>query len=72
MRAIGGEVEFGGSLGYCQQSAWIQNATLRDNIVFGRKWDECRYWRCVELACLIPDLEILADGDLTEVRLEQS
>lgn len=68
MRTISGTVEFGGSLGYCQQAGgWIQNATLRDNIVFGQKWNESRYWHCVQLACLLPDLEILADGDLTEV-----
>lgn len=67
MRHISGTAEFGGRLGYCQQTAWIQNATLRDNVVFGQKWDESRYWQCVRDACLLPDLEILPDGDLTEV-----
>lgn len=62
-----GSVEFGGRLGYCQQSAWIQNATVRDNIVFGQVWDEAKYWRCLREASLIRDLEILADGDMTEV-----
>ena len=27
-----------------------------------------QYWKAVENACLIPDLQVLADGDLTEVR----
>jgi len=67
MRTKSGSVTFGGRLGYCQQSAWIQNATLRDNIVFGQKWDESRYWECIQNASLVPDLEILPDGDLTEV-----
>lgn len=67
MRCTEGTVEFGGRLGYCQQTAWIQNATIRDNVLFGQKWDEDRYWRCIEEASLLPDLEILADGDLTEI-----
>lgn len=48
--------------------AWIQNSTLRDNVVFGQEWDEHRYWTAVRDASLIPDLELLPDGDLTEVR----
>lgn len=48
-------------------SAWIQNTTLRDNVLFGREWNEHRYWKAIQDACLLPDLEILPDGDLTEV-----
>ena len=40
----------------------------RDNILFGKEYDEERYWEVLNDACLIPDLEVLADGDLTEVR----
>ncbi|KAJ7057792.1 ABC protein [Mycena amicta] len=58
---------FGGRVAYCPQSAWIQNATLRDNVLFGQPFDEARYWRVIEDACLLPDLQLLADGDLTEI-----
>ncbi|KAJ7224976.1 ABC protein [Mycena haematopus] len=58
---------FGGSVAYCPQGAWIQNATLRDNVLFGRPFEEERYWRVIEDACLLPDLQLLADGDLTEI-----
>jgi ABC-type multidrug transport system fused ATPase/permease subunit len=47
--------------------AWIQNTTLRENVLFGREWDEHRYWTAITNASLLPDLEILPDGDLTEV-----
>ncbi|KAJ7204157.1 ABC protein [Mycena pura] len=57
----------GGNVAYCPQSAWIQNATLRDNVLFGQRFDEARYWRVIEDACLLPDLKLLADGDLTEM-----
>ncbi|KZS94671.1 ABC protein [Sistotremastrum niveocremeum HHB9708] len=67
MRTTSGSVKFGGSVAYCAQTAWIQNASLRDNVVFGREWDEERYWRVIEDASLLPDLELLPDGDLTEI-----
>ncbi|KAJ3722534.1 ABC protein [Lentinula raphanica] len=38
-----------------------------NNILFGEAFDEERYWKAVEAACLLPDLEIMADGDLTEI-----
>ncbi|OSD06330.1 P-loop containing nucleoside triphosphate hydrolase protein [Trametes coccinea BRFM310] len=67
MRRIAGDVKFKGSVAYCPQSAWIQNATVRDNILFGRPFDEQRYWKAVRDACLEADLELLPNGDLTEV-----
>ncbi|KAG1827732.1 ABC transporter [Suillus variegatus] len=67
MRRTSGNVEFGGSVGYCAQVAWIQNATIRENICFGRPFEEERYWKAVRDACLEPDLEMLPNYDLTEV-----
>ncbi|KAF7332750.1 ABC protein [Mycena kentingensis (nom. inval.)] len=58
---------FGGRVAYCPQTAWIQNATLRDNVLFGQPLEEERYWKVIEDACLLPDLRLLADGDLTEI-----
>ncbi|KAJ2911917.1 hypothetical protein MD484_g8498, partial [Candolleomyces efflorescens] len=67
MRRLSGNVSFGGRIAYCPQTAWIQNASLRNNITFGLPFEEERYWRAVEDACLLPDLQMLADGDLTEI-----
>ncbi|KAJ7593418.1 ABC transporter [Mycena floridula] len=67
MRRTSGSVVFGASVGYCPQSAWIQNATIRDNICFGRPFEEEKYWNSVKASCLEPDLEMLPSGDLTEV-----
>ncbi|KAH8833231.1 ABC protein [Flagelloscypha sp. PMI_526] len=67
MRRTEGQVTFGGKIAYCAQTAWIQNGTLRENILFGLPYDEDRYWSAIESACLIPDLEQLPDGDLTEI-----
>ncbi|KIJ66694.1 hypothetical protein HYDPIDRAFT_149564 [Hydnomerulius pinastri MD-312] len=67
MRKVSGQVTLGGRVAYCPQTAWIQNATLRDNITFGQPFDEEKYWRVIEVACLLPDLGLLPDGDLTEI-----
>ncbi|XP_029311724.1 canalicular multispecific organic anion transporter 2 isoform X1 [Cottoperca gobio] len=62
-----GEVSIRGSVAYVPQQAWIQNATLRDNILFGKLYNEQKY-RCVLEACaLTPDLEVLPGGDMTEI-----
>uniref|UniRef100_A0A3B3ZRN1 Uncharacterized protein n=1 Tax=Periophthalmus magnuspinnatus TaxID=409849 RepID=A0A3B3ZRN1_9GOBI len=67
MEKLEGEVSVRGSVAYVPQQAWIQNATLRDNILFGRPFQEPKY-RCVLEACaLTPDLEVLPGGDMTEI-----
>ena len=43
MKRRSGRVSLSGTVGYCHQSAWIQNATLRDNVLFGLPYDEQRY-----------------------------
>jgi hypothetical protein len=35
MRKLEGKVTFGGSIGYCPQTAWIQNATLVSHLAAG-------------------------------------
>ncbi|KAF5342067.1 hypothetical protein D9611_001575 [Ephemerocybe angulata] len=67
MRQTGGTVTFGGNVGFCPQSAWIQNATIRENICFGRPFEPERYWKAVRDSCLEPDLDMLPNGDMTEV-----
>ncbi|KAG6831800.1 hypothetical protein H0H92_007477 [Tricholoma furcatifolium] len=67
MRQVSGKFSFGGRVAYCPQSAWIQNASLRDNILFGQPFEEARYWRVIEDACLLPDLQLLPNADLTEI-----
>lgn len=67
MRRTSGSVAFGGTIGYCPQTAWIQNASVRENICFGRPFDEERYWKAIRDSCLERDLELLPHYDMTEV-----
>ncbi|XP_032125532.1 multidrug resistance-associated protein 1 isoform X5 [Sapajus apella] len=67
MEKVEGHVAIKGSLAYVPQQAWIQNDSLRENILFGCQLEE-RYYRSVIQACaLLPDLEILPSGDRTEI-----
>ncbi len=67
MRKTRGEVKFGGSIGYCPQSAWVTSSTIRENILFGQAFDEDRYWEACRAACLLSDFDMLPYGDATEV-----
>lgn len=44
-----------------------QNATIRDNITFGRPFEAERYWKAVRDACLETDIDMMPHGDMTEV-----
>ena len=67
MQRSEGTVEINGSLGYCAQQAWIQNATLKDNILFHKKLDKDRYNQVLEACALKSDLQTLPAGDATEI-----
>mmetsp|Transcript_38878 Transcript_38878/g.72193 ORF Transcript_38878/g.72193 Transcript_38878/m.72193 type:complete len:1375 (-) Transcript_38878:86-4210(-) len=62
-----GEVTMKGSIAYCAQVPWIQNATVRDNILFGSPMDEERYDEVINMCALGTDCESLPAGDLTEI-----
>ncbi|XP_061856985.1 ATP-binding cassette sub-family C member 2 [Colius striatus] len=67
MENIKGHINIQGSVAYVPQQAWIQNATLRDNILFGSELDEARYQQVIKACALLPDLELLPAGDQTEI-----
>ncbi|KAJ1857156.1 hypothetical protein GGF49_002084 [Coemansia sp. RSA 1853] len=62
-----GSVRVRGSIAYVPQQAWIMNATLRDNILFGSRFDQEFYDRVVDACALRPDLDMLPGGDMTEI-----
>jgi ABC-type multidrug transport system fused ATPase/permease subunit len=62
-----GSVSNYGSVAYASQQPWIQNASVRDNILFGKPFDQCRYNTIVEACSLTTDFAIFANGDSTEI-----
>ena len=55
------------TIAYAAQSPWLRHQTIKDNILFGFPYDEARYNAVVESCALKPDLEVLEDGDATEI-----
>jgi ABC-type multidrug transport system fused ATPase/permease subunit len=62
-------VNISGRTSYVPQQAWIQNETLKNNIIFNRDShiDEEFYQKVIDNCQLLPDLKIMAGGDSTEI-----
>ena len=67
MEKVSGEVSLNGSVGFCSQQAWIQNATLKENILFHNAFDRKRYDEVIEACAMKSDLDLLPAGDATEI-----
>ncbi|KAJ7025345.1 multidrug resistance-associated ABC transporter [Mycena alexandri] len=55
------------TISFAAQTPWLRNESIRDNILFGHPWDEERYLQVLDCCALTPDLEVLEDGDATEI-----
>jgi len=56
-----------GSIGYVSQIPWIQNETIKNNVLFFNEYDEKKYREILELSQLNYDLSNFEGGDLTEI-----
>ncbi|KAI8072721.1 multi drug resistance-associated protein MRP [Gongronella butleri] len=62
-----GSITLRGSVAYVPQQAWMMNATVRENIVFGHRFDPEFYAKVLEACSLTMDLEIFQNGDEQEI-----
>ncbi|KAI2615665.1 P-loop containing nucleoside triphosphate hydrolase protein [Hypoxylon sp. NC1633] len=68
MPKIEGEVSIGvASRAVCPQNAWIQSASLKDNILFGKAMVRSIYDQVIESCALAADIKSLPAGDDTEI-----
>uniref|UniRef100_A0A673HVF0 ATP-binding cassette, sub-family C (CFTR/MRP), member 2 n=1 Tax=Sinocyclocheilus rhinocerous TaxID=307959 RepID=A0A673HVF0_9TELE len=67
LHSLRGRINIKGSVAYVPQQAWIQNTTLKDNILFGSNLDEEHYLSVVDACALGPDLDLLPGRDQTEI-----
>lgn len=56
-----------GRLAVVTQQAWIHNSTLRENILVGQPYEEERYNKVIQVCSLQSDIDLLVNGDLTEI-----
>jgi ABC-type multidrug transport system fused ATPase/permease subunit len=67
---LSGTVSVQGKLAYFSQTPFIMNASVRDNILFGHVGelvDEGLYQRAIDVCALRRDLDVLPNGDETEI-----
>ena len=67
LEKLKGIVNVSGQVAYVPQQAWIQNSTLRQNILFTSDYNEKFYKKVIDSCALEPDLKILSAGDMTEI-----
>ncbi|KAI1209695.1 putative ATP-binding cassette transporter protein [Annulohypoxylon truncatum] len=56
-----------GAIAFVAQIPWIENATVKDNILFGLPYDAHRYNTTVDVCALTKDMEMFSDGENTEI-----
>jgi len=55
------------AIAFVAQIPWIENASIKDNILFGLPYDQNRYNKVIEVCALKKDLQMLGDGEETEI-----
>lgn len=66
MNQTGGQLAINGSLLLCGQP-WVQNATFKENVLFGSPYDEARYNKVIEVCALTDDIKLLPGGHDSEI-----
>ncbi|KAG1673329.1 Multidrug resistance-associated protein 4 [Nymphon striatum] len=62
-----GVIKVRGTIAYACQQSWIFSDTLKNNILFGSKFDHERYKNIIKACCLSMDICQMPDGDETIV-----
>ncbi|KAI9645824.1 ATP-binding cassette glutathione S-conjugate transporter ycf1 [Ciborinia camelliae] len=64
---VKGQVVVHGKTAYVAQQPWVMNASVKENILFGHRFDPIFYDKTVRACALTEDFAQLPDGDETEV-----
>lgn len=67
MPCVRGTAVLRGSVALSTQDAWIQNASVRNNVLMGAALDKARYDAVLHACALEADLLALPAGDATEI-----
>ncbi|MEW5309623.1 MAG: hypothetical protein WDW38_001500 [Sanguina aurantia] len=67
MSCAKGKVMVAGTVAYTAQDPWIQNSTLRANVLMGNEYEGTLYTHTLTACAMGPDLEMLPAGDASEI-----
>ncbi|VDM30103.1 unnamed protein product [Toxocara canis] len=67
MTLISGNVTVNGRISYSAQEPWIQNMSIRENILHGSSYDEEFYKSVLNACALRKDIHVLPGGDMTQI-----
>uniref|UniRef100_A0A672VBZ6 ABC-type glutathione-S-conjugate transporter n=1 Tax=Strigops habroptila TaxID=2489341 RepID=A0A672VBZ6_STRHB len=67
LEMVDGCVSMKDTVAYVPQQAWIQNASVEDNILFGKEMDETWFNTVIDACALKPDLESFPAGQKSEI-----
>jgi len=67
LSVLRGEIKIQGTVCYCSQEPWLQNLSVRDNILFGQEFCDEWYAKVIEACDLKADIDNMPDGDSTEI-----
>lgn len=62
-----GSIRTNGKIAFVPQTAFLLNASFRDNICFGQNFEQAKYEEAVVSCRLVDDLETFTGGDITEI-----
>ncbi|XP_025025911.1 multidrug resistance-associated protein 6 isoform X2 [Python bivittatus] len=67
LQRIEGSVVMKGTIAFVPQTSWIQNASVEDNVLFGKKMERTWYNQVVKACALQPDIDSFPAGSQTEI-----
>ncbi|KAL4486802.1 hypothetical protein ABPG72_006634 [Tetrahymena utriculariae] len=60
-------IKINGSIAYACQNVWLQNETIRENILFGKEFHQESYEKCLQISQLEKDINQIPEKDLYRV-----
>ncbi|KAL3994563.1 ABC transporter transmembrane region family protein [Acanthocheilonema viteae] len=67
MEKVKGFIGVNGRMAVVNQQPWIQNSSLRENVLFEKQFNRKFYDKIIEACALVKDLAVLPNGDATEI-----
>jgi ABC-type iron transport system FetAB ATPase subunit len=53
------------AIAYCSQTPWLQDTSIRDNVLFSSPFEEGRYQKVLSACELLQDIASFKDADLS-------